>query len=69
MLSPNATNFVARILGGAVTVIENVHVSVRCRLSVAVQVTVLEPTEKIDPLGGTQAVVTGDAPPTVVAVL
>jgi hypothetical protein len=30
---------------------------------------VLEPTEKIDPLGGTQAVVTGDAPPTVVAVL
>jgi hypothetical protein len=30
---------------------------------------VLEPTEKIDPLAGTQAVVTGDAPPAVVAAL
>jgi hypothetical protein len=67
MLSPNATNFVARILGGAVTVIANVHESVRCRLSVAVHVTVLEPTENVDPLAGTQAVVTGDAPPAVVA--
>jgi hypothetical protein len=62
-------NFVARILGGAVTVIENEHESVRWRLSVAVHVTVLEPTEKIDPLGGTQTVVTGDSPPAVVAVL
>jgi hypothetical protein len=68
MLSPNATNLVARIFGGAVMVIENEHESVRCRLSVAVQATLLEPTEKVDPLAGTHAVVTGDSPPAVVAV-
>ena len=67
MLSPKATKLVAVILGGTVTVTVNVHVSVRCRESVAVHVTVLGPTGKIDPIAGTQAVVTGVAPPIVVA--
>jgi hypothetical protein len=67
MLSPNATKRVALSLGGTVTVTVNVHESVRCRWSVAVQLTLLGPTGKVDPLAGTQEVATGDAPAIVVA--
>ena len=52
----------ALIFGGTVTVIANVHESVRCWLSVAVQVTVVGPIGKIDPLAGVHAIVTGGAP-------
>jgi hypothetical protein len=47
MLSPKATKRVAVIVGGAITVTPNVHDAARCRVSVAVQVTVVEPRLKI----------------------
>ena len=68
MLSPNATYRVALIFGGTFTVIANVHASVRCRLSVAVQLTVFGPVGNVDPLAGVQAVVTGGALLTTVGV-
>ena len=58
----------ALIFGGTFTVIANVHESVRCRLSVAVQVTVLGPIGNVDPLAGVQATATGGAPLTTVGV-
>jgi len=59
---------VALIFGGTFTVITNVHESVRCRLSVAVQVTVLGPVGNVVPLAGVQAVATGGEPLTTVGV-
>jgi len=53
---------VALIFGGTVTVIPNVHESVRCWLSVAVQVTVDGPIGKMVPLAGVHTMVTGGAP-------
>ena len=53
--------------GGDVIVTVNVHVSVRCFASVAVHVTVVVPTGKLEPLAGAHAVVTGGAPNDVVA--
>jgi hypothetical protein len=46
MLSPNAANLVRPMLGGRVTVTAKVHEADRCRPSVAVQVTVVEPIGK-----------------------
>ena len=50
MLSPNATNRVALIRGGAVTVSGNVHDAVRWRASVATHRTIEMPTGNIPPL-------------------
>ncbi len=58
----------ALIFGGTFTVIANVHESVRCWLSVAVQVTVLGPGGNVDPLAGVHAVATGGTPLTIVGV-
>ena len=63
MLSPNARNFVRRILGGAVTVTVTLQLDVRCWASVAVQVTVVAPSGNVTPLAGVHDVVIGDAPP------
>jgi hypothetical protein len=46
----------------------NVHRSVRCRESVATQVTSVVPTMKFAPLAGEQVVLMGGAPPMAVAV-
>ena len=62
MLSPNAAKRVTTSFGGGVTVTTNVHELARCLASVAVHVTVVAPTLKLDPLAGAQAVVTGGAP-------
>jgi hypothetical protein len=43
MLSPNAANRVRVIIGAGSTVMPKVHDAVRCRASVAVQVTVVGP--------------------------
>jgi hypothetical protein len=66
MLSPNATNRVAEIRGGSVTVTLKLHDASRWRASVAVHMTVVEPLMKVAPLAGVQAVVTGWAPPTTI---
>ncbi len=52
--------------GGGVTVTVNAHESVRCLASVAVHVTVVVPTGKVEPLAGVHSVVTGGAPNDVV---
>jgi hypothetical protein len=67
MLSPNATNRVRLMVGGATTVTSNVQAPVRCRASVAVQVTVVAPIGKTDRLAGVQDTLTGGAPLDVVA--
>jgi hypothetical protein len=41
---------------------------VRCRVSAAVQMTVVEPTLKSEPLAGVHETLTGGAPPVAVAV-
>src|SRR5438093_1729830 len=67
MLSPNATNRVAPRTGITSTVTLNVHMSVRCRASVATHVVVVLPTENDEPLGGVHTTDTGAAPPVAVA--
>jgi len=67
MLSPNATNLVRLIFGGAVTVTVNVHDAVRCRASVARHVIVELPTGNIPPLAGVQLTATGGTPEVPVA--
>jgi hypothetical protein len=67
MLSPKASKRVRLIFGGCATVTVNVHESVRCSESVAVQVTVVEPIANTEPLGGVQLVVTGGLPSATVA--
>jgi NADH dehydrogenase FAD-containing subunit len=62
MLSPNAANRVVVIVGGAWTVTPNVHDAARCRASVAVQVTVVDPIAKSVWLAGVHETVTGGAP-------
>lgn len=62
MLSPNPTNFVSLIRGGAVTVTANEQLAVRLRVSVAVHVTVVAPTLNVDVLVGKHDTVTGGAP-------
>ena len=62
MLSPNARNLVAFRLGPT-TVTANVQLAVRCWASVAVQVTLVEPTGNDDPLDGLQPTMTGVVPP------
>ena len=46
MLSPNATNLVKAMVGAAATLTANVQDAVRCRASVAVQVTIVPPIGK-----------------------
>jgi len=67
MLSPNARKRVRVRLGGAVTVTLNPHVAVRPAWSVTVQVTAVEPTWNVEPLGGAQVSVVGAVPPVTVA--
>ena len=55
------------IRGGGVTVTVKEHESVRCLASVAVHVTVVVPTGKLEPLAGVHSVVTGGAPNDAVA--
>jgi len=62
MLSPNPMNFVTVSRGGAVTVTCRVQDAVRLWASVAVHVTVVVPTGNVDPLAGTQRVVSGASP-------
>jgi hypothetical protein len=62
MLSPNARNDVVDNLDGLVTVTVNAQLSVRCRASVAAQVTVFCPIENGDPATGVQVVLTGACP-------
>jgi hypothetical protein len=66
MLSPNARNFVALNCGGRVTVTGKAHDEVRWSASRAVQLTLVDPTGKLDPLGGVHDVVTGVVPPVTV---
>src|SRR5436190_19109532 len=63
MLSPNATNFVALILGGPATATPKLHDAACCRASRAAQVTVVVPTLNGVPLAGVHVAVTGAAPP------
>jgi hypothetical protein len=56
------------MVGGGSTVTPNVHDPVRCRVSVAVHVTVVDPNGKSASLAGVQDVVIGGAPPITVAV-
>jgi hypothetical protein len=63
MLSPNATNRVIVMVGAATTVIPTVQEAARCRASVAVQVTVVDPIGKRVWLGGVQETLSGGAPP------
>jgi hypothetical protein len=62
MLSPKATNRVAKSRGGAFTLTRKVHELVRFTESVAVQVTVVSPTGNEEPLSGEQVAVTGGVP-------
>jgi hypothetical protein len=65
MLSPNATKCVTVNRGpaGGVTVTLKPQEATCWAASVAVQVTAVVPTGNVDPLGGTQTVVTGASPP------
>jgi len=67
MLSPNARNLVIGSLAGATTVTGKLQVSVRCKASVAVHVTVEAPTLNTEPDAGVHTVTTGALPFTVVA--
>jgi hypothetical protein len=62
MLSPNATNRVARIRGGITTVIVKLHELVRCSASVTEQLTVDAPSGNVDPDAGVHAISSGGAP-------
>jgi hypothetical protein len=53
--------------GGGLTVIVRLQLDVRCCASVAVHVTVVAPTGKVDPLAGVHVSVTGALPPMTVA--
>jgi hypothetical protein len=60
ILSPNARILVTPKRGaGGVTVAMNAHEAARLTASVAVQFTTVDPTAKIELLGGVQVVVTG----------
>lgn len=64
MLSPNARMVPTRSVGDDnVTATANEQLAVRWTASVAVQVTVVEPSAKVEPLGGVQETVTGAVPP------
>jgi hypothetical protein len=63
MLSPNERNFVKRSSGGLVTVTAKLHELFCVRASLAVHVTVVEPTANAEPLDGVHVVVTGAVPP------
>src|SRR5437773_2792974 len=63
MLSPNATNRVAVIRGGAVTTTANEHVAVRLSASTALQVTFVGPIGRIAGLDRLHVIATGAAPP------
>jgi hypothetical protein len=63
MLSPNATNRVAPIRGGAVTITANEQASVRLSASVALQTTLVDPIGNVDGLVGLHLIATGAAPP------
>jgi len=63
MLSPNATNRVALIRGGAVTITANEQASLRLSASTALQVTLVDPIGNVDGLVGLQVIATGAAPP------
>jgi hypothetical protein len=68
MLSPNATKLVMLMVGvGGWTTTLKEHESVRCRASMAVQVTVVEPTGKSAPPAGAHETATFGAPPAAVA--
>ena|SRR5258708_9668378 len=62
MLSPNARNEVVDNLDGLETVTVNEQLSVRCKASVAAQVTVFCPMVNGDPAAGVQVVLTGACP-------
>ena len=62
-LSPNARNFVRDRVGRRETVTGKVQLAVADEASVAVHVTVVEPSGKVEPDGGVQATVTGARPP------
>ncbi len=66
MLSPNARNFVLEIRGAAVTVTAKLHDACRASASTAVQVTMVEPSGKVDPDAFEQVTGTGSWPPTAV---
>ena len=68
MLSPKARKFVAVSCGGLVTLTWNVQEAARSPASRAVQVTFVDPTAKVDPLGGVHVVATGAVPPETVAI-
>src|SRR5262245_38114075 len=68
MLSPNARNDVTVIFGGCWITTLNEQAFVRWRASVAVHVTVVDPTGNVEPLGGAHATATGGAPPFAIAV-
>jgi hypothetical protein len=63
MLSPNATNRVALIRGGAVTITANEQASLRLSASTALQVTLVDPIGNVEGLAGLQVIATGAAPP------
>jgi hypothetical protein len=63
MLSPNARNFVFEIRGLGVTATLKLQVAVRCRASVAVQVTIVLPSGKLAPDCAEHVTVTGAWPP------
>jgi hypothetical protein len=62
MLSPNARNDVVDNFAGLVTVTVNVQLSLRCKASVAAQVTVFCPIVNVDPAAGVHVVLTGAWP-------
>ena len=63
ILSPNARNFVFEIRGVGVTATLKLHVAVRCRASVAVQVTMVLPSGKLAPDCAEHVTATGAWPP------
>jgi hypothetical protein len=67
MLSPNATNVVALIFGGTVTMTLNEQDAVTLFPSVAVHATGVAPTLNTDPVGGAHSTLVGGVPPLAVA--
>jgi len=63
MLSPKARKFVAVSCGGRVTLTLKLQDAVRWSASRETQVTFVDPSAKLEPLGGVHVVVTGAVPP------
>jgi hypothetical protein len=63
MLSPKATNVVAPIFGGTVSVTLNEQDAVTLLVSVAVHATGVVPTLNTDPVAGAHSILVGGVPP------